>query len=79
MIHILEIVYLIGFLSSWFVFYMFSFAYWQRKWPSLAKENYGEDMIFSLFWALCFAPAWPIGWIIIYILIIQQGYGLKLK
>jgi hypothetical protein len=57
-----------------FLTYGWSFAYWQRRYPEIAAENYREDKINSLF----FAALGPIGLLTV---IAQEGwrYGFKLK
>lgn len=39
-----------------FISYGFSLAYWQRGWPSLAENNYIDDIIVSLIMSIIFGP-----------------------
>ena len=57
--------------------YASEFAYWQRKYPTLAEESYGGDMQHSM----VMAAIWPIS-VIARFLLEKLGtfsYGLKWK
>jgi len=58
--NIFLIVYGIGALVSWVLMAGWSFAYWQGEFPLIAKRNYKEYLVFSVYISFLLAFIWPI-------------------
>jgi hypothetical protein len=55
--------------------YAISFAYWQGKYATLAKESYWDDLIFSA----CFALLGPVGLFVSFFSSGFAKYGFKFR
>lgn len=67
------------FLIHWFIFYGFSFAYWQGEFGILAEEQYKKDRKNSILYALILALNFLVGWFVIAYLTKGFKHGFKLK
>lgn len=64
-------------IPAFIITYGLSFAYWQRKYPKLAKGDYCEDIRISVISALFASAIGPIG--ILVAVVLYAGYGFKIK
>jgi hypothetical protein len=73
--------FVIGLISAVIVFGWY-FAYWQRKYPSIAREHCNEDYRHAMCFAIITFFAWPSMWLSILLQPLLQGtklweYGFK--
>jgi len=77
--NIFLIVYGVGALVSWVLMAGWSFAYFQGEFQSIAKNDYTEDLVFSVFVSFSYAFAWPIMEPILYFITEKAKHGWRLR
>lgn len=73
------IVYGIGALVSWVLMAGWSFAYWQGEFPLIAKNDYTEDLVFSVFTSFISALIWPVAEPMMFVFMEMAKYGWRLR
>jgi len=77
--NIFLIVYGVGALVSWVLMAGWSFAYFQGEFQPIAKNNYTEDLVFSVFVSFSCAFYWPIMEPIMYFITEKAKHGWRLR
>lgn len=78
--NIFLIVYGVGVLVSWVLMAGWLFAYFQGEFPLIAKNDYTEDLVFSVFISFLPALIWPIMEPIMYFYLTDKAkHGWRLR
>ena len=57
----LIVIYILGYIVSWFLLQGWNLAYFQRNYPSIADKSYKSDKEHSIMYATYISLVWPIG------------------
>lgn len=77
--HTLTLIYFLFIPVHAVLFYGFSFAYWQNKYPALAEADRREDIGDSIIIGIASSFIWPVGWCLLRYQMEKFHYGFKLK
>lgn len=71
------VIYLLGVIVAWPLFYAAMLGHFQRKFSDIADETRRNDFRYSVVFAFGYAFIWPLGWLLLALLLDGYEHGLQ--